>query len=65
MAIQNQRQEKRANQEVLTPRDVADRLQMNERTVIRYFANGTLPGKKIGSQWRMLATNLDSFLSQA
>ncbi len=47
---------------LLTPSDVAKRLQMNERTVTLWLRNGYLRGFKIGKEWRVSDVDLDAFI---
>ncbi len=47
---------------LLTPFDVAKRLQMNERTVTQWLRNGHLRGFKIGKEWRISELDLDAFI---
>jgi excisionase family DNA binding protein len=47
---------------LLTPSDVAKRLQMNERTVTQWLRNGHLRGFKIGKEWRISDVDLDAFI---
>ena len=47
---------------LLTPLDVAKRLQMNERTVTQWLRNGHLRGFKIGKEWRVSELDLDAFI---
>ena len=47
---------------LLTPSDVAKRLQMNERTVTRWLRKGHLRGFKIGKEWRVSDVDLDAFI---
>ncbi len=51
-----------AQQILLTPTDVAKRLQMNERTVTLWLRNGYLRGFKIGKEWRVSDVDLDAFI---
>ncbi len=51
-----------SNEKLLTPTDVANRLQLNERTVTRWLRTGLLRGYKIGKEWRIAAKDLDAFL---
>ena len=51
-----------SNEKLLTPTDVANRLQLNERTVTRWLRKGLLRGYKIGKEWRIAAKDLDAFL---
>ncbi len=41
------------NNKLLTPTDVADRLQVNERTVTQWLRKGHLRGFKIFKEWRV------------
>ncbi len=50
---------------LLTPPQVAQRLQMNERTVCQWLRQGHLRGFKIGKEWRVSARDLDNFLEQS
>jgi excisionase family DNA binding protein len=63
MTQQSQRVQDRSNGEVLKPKEVADFLAVSERTVIRMFRKGELPGRKVGIQWRCKRSDLDKFLS--
>ena len=47
---------------LLTPTDVADRLQVHERTVTRWLRKGHLRGFKIGKEWRISPDDLQTFL---
>ncbi len=47
---------------LLTSSDVAERLQMNERTVTQWLRNGHLRGFKIGKEWRVSDADLDAFI---
>jgi excisionase family DNA binding protein len=50
------------DQILLTPLDVAKRLQMSERTVTQWLRNGHLRGFKIGKEWRISELDLDAFI---
>jgi excisionase family DNA binding protein len=50
---------------LLTPPQVAERLQVNERTVTQWLRNGHLRGFKIGKEWRVSTRDLDDFLEQS
>ncbi len=52
------------NEKLLTPIDVANHLQVNERTVTLWLRRGYLRGFKIGKEWRVSARDLDNFLEQ-
>lgn len=47
---------------LLTPVDVANRLQVNERTVTQWLRKGHLRGFKVGKEWRVSAADLEGFL---
>ena len=51
-----------AQQVLLTPFDVAKRLQMNERTVTQWLRKGRLRGFKIGKEWRISEKDLEAFM---
>ncbi len=50
------------DKKMLTPTDVADRLQVNERTVTLWLRKGHLRGFKIGKEWRISPDDLQAFL---
>ncbi len=50
------------NDKLLTPVDIAKRLQVNERTVTQWLRKGQLRGFKIGKEWRVLVEDLEAFL---
>lgn len=45
-----------------TPPQVAERLQINERTVTQWLRKGHLRGFKIGKEWRISPRDLQDFL---
>ncbi len=50
------------NDKLLTPTDIANRLQMNERTVTQWLRNGHLRGFKVGKEWRVSVKDLEALL---
>ncbi len=52
------------DKKLLTPTDVANHLQVNERTVTLWLRRGHLRGFKIGKEWRVSARDLENFLEQ-
>ena len=50
------------SEKLLTPTDVANRLQVNERTVTTWLRKGHLRGFKIGKEWRISPDDLQAFL---
>jgi PTS system nitrogen regulatory IIA component len=47
---------------MLTLKQVADHLQLSERTLYRLLQRGELPGRKIGGQWRFRLSEIDYWL---
>ena len=55
-----------AEEKLLTPAQVAERLQIHERTVTRWLRDGYLRGFKLGKEWRVSPEDLQLFMeSQA
>ncbi len=50
------------NEKLLTPVDIANRLQVNERTVTQWLRKGHLRGFKVGKEWRVSVKDLEAFL---
>lgn len=48
--------------QLLTPEQVAEKLQMSVLTVTNYLRKGDLSGVKIGRVWRIRQEDLDAFL---
>ena len=48
--------------DLLTLKQVADRLQLSERTLYRLLERGELPGRKVGGQWRFRMSEVDYWL---
>lgn len=49
-------------EKLLTPAQVAKRIQIQERTVTRWLRDGYLSGYKLGKEWRIAPDDLESFL---
>jgi len=47
---------------LMTVKQLADYLNVNERTVLKLVSEGTLPGVKIGNQWRFRKAMIDTWL---
>ena len=47
------------------PPQVAERLQVNERTVTQWLRKGHLRGFKIGKEWRIAQRDLQAFLEDS
>ena len=50
--------------ELLRPSQIAERLQIQERTVTRWLRNGYLRGFKLGKEWRVSSADLRSFMEK-
>jgi excisionase family DNA binding protein len=48
--------------DLMTLKELADHLQLSERTVYRLLGTGDLPGFKVGSQWRFRRSVVDYWL---
>ena len=46
------------NLEVLTIRELAELLKINEKTAYKLVADGKLPGFKVGGSWRLSGRRL-------
>src|SRR5436309_4531607 len=53
------------NEKLLTPEQVAERLQVTERTVYGWLRRGRLPALKLGRLWRIRPADLEAFLESA
>jgi len=49
--------------ELLTCEEAASHLRLHVRTVGRLLKQGTLPGVKVGRQWRLRRADLDAYLA--
>jgi excisionase family DNA binding protein len=47
---------------LLTVKQLAEYLSVNERTVLKLVSEGTLPGVKVGNQWRFRKAMVDAWL---
>ncbi len=47
---------------LLTPAQIAQRLQLNERTITQWLRKGYLRGFKLGKEWRIYQDDLNAFL---
>lgn len=48
---------------ILTVEQVAEKLQIKPLTVREYLRKGRIPGRKLGRAWRVVETDLETFLS--
>ncbi len=51
-----------AEERLLTPAQIADRLQVKERTVVQWLRIGRMRGFKVGKEWRISPDDLTAFL---
>lgn len=51
-----------AQEKLLTPAQVAERLQIHERTVTRWLRDGYMRGFKLGKEWRIAPSDLQAFM---
>ena len=47
---------------LMTVKQLAEYLSVNERTVLKLVSEGTLPGMKLGNQWRFRKAMIDTWL---
>lgn len=47
----------------MSPAEIAVRLRVSRRTVYRLVANGALTATRIGGQWRVDPTSLETYLA--
>ncbi len=47
---------------LLTVKQLAEYLRVNDRTVLKLVSEGTLPGVKVGNQWRFRKAMIDTWL---
>lgn len=48
--------------EILTTKELAEYLRLNERTVLKLTAQGEIPGARLGNQWRFRKNVIDTWL---
>jgi excisionase family DNA binding protein len=52
------------DENLITPGQVAERLQIHERTVTRWLRMGYLRGFKLGKEWRVSPRDLQTFMEE-
>jgi len=50
--------------EILTIREVAELLKINEKTAYRLAAKGKIPGFRVGGSWRFRRTDIDQWIEE-
>ena len=56
-------QEYKANLKLYTVKDLAAILEVTERTIMNYIAQGKLKGAKIGGKWKVSEEALTNYLN--
>ncbi|MCD6459309.1 PTS sugar transporter subunit IIA [bacterium] len=51
-------------EKILTLKEVAQYIKLNERTILKMANNNEIPAKKIGNQWRFILSKVDEWLSR-
>ena len=51
------------SESVLTVKEVADYLRVNQRTVYRLAVEGKLPGFKVGATWRFKRLDIEGWIT--
>lgn len=49
---------------IMTIREVAEYLRLNEKTTYRYAAEGLIPGFKVGGAWRFRRDEIENWISE-
>ena len=52
------------DEQLLTPAQVAEHLQVQERTVTRWLRGSYLRGFKLGKEWRISPSDLQEFMER-
>lgn len=52
-------------EKIYTPEEIAERLQVQERTVYGWLRSGKLKGSKLGRLWRIRESDVVAFLEEA
>jgi len=53
-----------ADEKLLTPEQVAERLQVTVQTIYTWMRSGYLPSVKMGRLWRIHPNDLEEFIKQ-
>lgn len=48
--------------EIMTMKDVAEYLKINEKTAYRLAADGAIPGFKVGGSWRFRRDDIEKWI---
>ncbi len=52
------------SEQILTVKDVAEYLKVNERTVYRMAADSKIPAFKVGASWRFKQEEIESWINE-
>ena len=52
------------SRDVMTPKQVAEYLQLHPMTIYRYIKQGKIPAAKIGRRYRIKKENVDKLLTE-
>lgn len=58
-------QEHNPPEEIYTPKEIAAKLKLSEKTVLDYLREGKLPGMRVGKHWRVTRAAFETFLQEA
>jgi len=50
--------------DILTIREVAEYLKINEKTAYRFAAEGKIPGFKVGGAWRFRKSQIEKWIEK-
>ncbi len=50
--------------DILTIREVAEYLKLNEKTTYRLVSEGKIPGFKVGGAWRFRKSDIDHWIGE-
>ena len=50
--------------EILTIKEIAEYLKLNEKTAYRFASEGKLPGFKVGGSWRFKRVDLERWIEE-
>lgn len=53
------------NNQILTTKEVAEYIKLNEKTVIKMAQDGKLPAVKLGNKWRFMLSAIDAHLQKS
>lgn len=50
--------------DIMTMKEVADYLKINDKTAYKLTAEGKIPGFKVGGAWRFKKSEIDSWIAE-